>query len=92
MSHIVRMRILVGGRVQKVFFRHTTRKIAHALGLSGWVKNEGEDVLCEAQGERVMTEQFVLFMMRGPRLSRVKKISVEFIEPIPDEKGFQITG
>lgn len=91
MPPTTRIRIEVSGRVQKVFFRHTTKKIAGTLGLSGWVKNQGDgQVLCEAQGERILAEQFVLFLMRGPRLARVEKLSIEFIDPVLGEEGFQI--
>lgn len=85
------MRIEVSGRVQNVFFRHTAQKIAKALGLTGWVKNAPDgSVLCEVQGERIMTEQFVSFAIRGPRLAEVKKVMLEYIDLDSEEKRFEI--
>ncbi len=50
---LVRVRMVVDGRVQGVFFRDFTRQRARALGVMGWVRNlvdgrveallEGED-------------------------------------------------
>ena len=34
-----RIHLWVSGRVQGVFFRATTREVAVALGLRGWVRN-----------------------------------------------------
>jgi acylphosphatase len=35
----IRTRIIVEGRVQGVFFRENTRRKAHELGVTGWVRN-----------------------------------------------------
>lgn len=88
---MVRLHIQIGGKVQKVFFRHTAKKIADVLGLTGWVRNVPEDsVQCEVQGERIMVEQFVSFVLRGPRFAEVKKVTLEYIDVLPDEKAFII--
>jgi len=34
-----RVRVRILGRVQGVFFRYNTRKIAERLGIKGWVRN-----------------------------------------------------
>jgi acylphosphatase len=36
---MVRRRVIVHGRVQGVFFRDTTRRMAQSRGVSGWVRN-----------------------------------------------------
>jgi len=46
-----RIRVIFGGHVQGVGFRATTRTFAHALALTGWVRNEQDGtVLAEIQG------------------------------------------
>ena len=36
---LARVRVIVDGRVQGVYFRENTRRRADALGLAGWVRN-----------------------------------------------------
>ena len=50
---LARLRMLVHGRVQGVFFRHAAAEQARELGLRGWVKNlPGGDVEIVAEGPR----------------------------------------
>lgn len=89
---MIRLHITVSGKVQKVFFRHTAKKIADALALSGWVRNmPDESLLCEVQGERVLADQFIAFILHGPMLSEVRKVCIEFIPVIEKEQDFRIT-
>ncbi|MEK7181902.1 MAG: acylphosphatase [Patescibacteria group bacterium] len=90
MPSVIRFHIEIEGKVQGVFFRHTAQKIAQSLGLTGWVKNAGEKVICEAQGEQVLVEQFILFALHGPRLSTVEKVLLEPMEPFAREEEFSI--
>ena len=39
MSDLVRQRVVIHGRVQGVFFRESTRQVAEAAGVAGWVRN-----------------------------------------------------
>lgn len=51
--------ILVSGRVQGVWFRGSTAKVAEALGLVGWVRNLPDGcVEIEAQGPVSKIEEF----------------------------------
>ena len=38
----VRVRVVITGRVQGVFFRDACREHARAEGLAGWVRNRGD--------------------------------------------------
>lgn len=88
---MVRLRITITGRVQNVFFRHTAQKVASDLNLSGWAKNiDTGVVVCEVQGEQILAEQFVSFVLRGPRLAQVEKVTIEYIGELPEEHGFEI--
>jgi acylphosphatase len=52
----IRVRLIIQGRVQGVWFRDSTRREAMSLGVNGWVKNcrDGSvEVLAEGPEERV---------------------------------------
>jgi acylphosphatase len=74
---------VVGGRVQGVFFRATTRDRATALGLSGWVNNRDdgrvEVVVC---GDEASLATFKAWLWDGPSGARVNEVSCQ---PAPDE-------
>lgn len=81
----------ISGKVQQVFFRHTAKKMAESLGLTGCIRNTDHGtVQCEVQGVLILVEQFIAFAVRGPRLAEVKRITMEYIEVVPDEKEFVI--
>jgi acylphosphatase len=70
--------VLVTGRVQGVGFRWFVRERAHALGLSGWVKNRPDgSVELLVSGDLGASEQFLAAVRRGPPHARV-----DAIEPI----------
>ena len=86
----VRKRVAVHGRVQDVFFRDTTRRMAQSRGVTGWVRNR-EDGAVEAafEGEADAVEALVEFARRGPRGAAVER--VEVTEEVPQgEDGFRV--
>lgn len=87
---MTRRRVVVGGRVQGVFFRDTTRRRAEALGVAGWVRNTA-DGMVEAvfEGEPGPVEQMVDFCRQGPGGAEVS--SVEVTDEAPEGlTGFEI--
>ena len=69
---LARLRMLVHGRVQGVFFRHAAAEQALELGLRGWVKNlPGGDVEIVAEGPRRELKILAAWALQGPRLARV---------------------
>ncbi len=64
--------VFVSGKVQRVAFRHSTRKTALALGLTGWAKNlpDGrvEIMLC---GEEDKVHNALKWLHKGPALAKV---------------------
>jgi acylphosphatase len=70
-------RVLVGGRVQGVFFRDSCRQRAIAAGVSGWVRNR-HDGRVEAvfEGSPDAVEQLVAWCRRGPRRAEVRGVEV----------------
>ncbi len=52
--------VRVTGRVQGVWFRDNTKKIADSLGIAGWVRNEENgSVLIAAEGEKKNLQKFL---------------------------------
>jgi acylphosphatase len=81
---------VVGGQVQGVFFRDTTRRRAEAAGVAGWVRNTRDgEVEAVFEGEPAAVEALVEFARRGP--SRAEVTSVQVTEEDPEGLvGFEI--
>ena len=63
-----RVRIIVHGRVQGVFYRAQTVDIATDSNLKGWVKNRDDGkVEVVAEGERLDLERLTEWCRRGPK-------------------------
>lgn len=68
-------RIIIFGRVQGVFFRHSAQIIARKLSLTGWVRNaEGGSVEAVVQGGKNDIEKFIEWCRKGPALARVERV------------------
>ncbi len=79
MSLQKRVRVVISGLVQGVFFRDSTRRRAEALGVTGWVRNVGYDTVeAVAEGDRAKVERFIEMMIEGPRASRVDESRIEW--------------
>ncbi len=78
----VRRRVIVSGRVQGVFFRDTTRRLARQHGVGGWVRNNWDGTV-EAvfEGDRDAVERLVRFCHEGPRGAHVERVEVDEEEP-----------
>jgi acylphosphatase len=89
---VTRRRVIVRGRVQGVFFRDTTRRMAESRGVAGWVRNR-EDGAVEAafEGEPEAVEALVRFAREGPRGADVDHVEV-YDEPVEGLRGFSISG
>ena len=84
-----RIIIKVYGKVQGVFFRYTTRKIARNLGLTGTVKNMPDgSVFIEAEGPEEKLNDLLKFAKKGPEQARVDKIEFEFAVPKNESQKF----
>ena len=91
MDHAVR-RFLVFGKVQGVYFRHSTRIEARRLGLRGVARNLPDgSVEVVAHGAASGLEELRMWLQRGP--SEAKVAEVREIEPEPAAaapEGFNI--
>ena len=85
-----RARVVVGGFVQGVGFRASTRARASSLGLAGWVANRGDgSVEAVFEGERDRVESMLDWCGRGPAGSRVDQVEADWEEP-RGEIGFRV--
>ena len=89
---IRRRQILITGRVQGVGFRPAVFKIAHALGLYGFVYNDTKGVTVELQGGEEKIAEF-LARLRGddkPPMAEIKSCEAVDIAVIENENKFII--
>ncbi len=87
---LTRHRIEVTGVVQGVGFRPHIARLAYACGLSGWVRNTGDGVRIEVQGDEASIGRFEIeFIAQAPPLARIEQTSVTTIDPV-SAAGFTI--
>lgn len=76
-----KVKVIVSGQVQGVWFRASTYKKAVELGINGYVRNLiNGDVEFVAEGEESKVEKLIEWAKRGPELAHVEKIKVEVLE------------
>ena len=74
--------VTVHGRVQGVFFRDTTRRVARSAGVVGWVANEADGtVQVWLEGEATAVEQVLRFVEHGPPEAAVSSVDVRSVQP-----------
>ena len=85
--------LLISGRVQGVFFRHSTFKRAQKIGqLSGWVKNLSDGrVEVLVQGPAEQAEQLVAYCHKGPPAARVDSVDIQNEVPAGDLPDFHVS-
>ena len=87
---MVRVRAVVSGRVQGVFYRQSTLEVARRAGLAGWVHNRGDGkVEAELEGERAAVDRVLAWMAEGPPAAVVMEVDVTDLEPT-GETGFGV--
>jgi acylphosphatase len=71
----IRVRLIIEGRVQGVWFRESARKEAGRLGVYGWVRNRPDgtvEVMIEGPEEKV--RKLVAWCHHGPTSARVTRV------------------
>ena len=82
-------RFIVKGRVQGVFFRDSTRRVAESLGLTGHAVNLPDgDVEVLATGDPDAIARLEAWLQDGPPLSRVTSVEGSDVET-PPPTGFR---
>lgn len=73
----VRVRAVVHGRVQGVFYRDSCRDEARRLGVRGWVRNRADGTVeVVAEGRRERVDQFLTWCRHGPPRATVTGLDV----------------
>ena len=86
-----RVRMLVSGRVQGVFYRATTAERARELGLAGHAKNLADgrvEVIAEGRPDAVSA--LIAFCREGPPAARVAAVEVDELAPTGEWSGFGV--
>jgi len=82
--------VFVSGFVQNVGYRQFVKKIALHAGLTGWVRNLPDGrVESLFSGSRDKIEKITEECWKGPFLSEVKSVDIEWVEE-ENFEGFEI--
>ena len=86
-----RLRIVVHGTVQGVFFRANAEEQARRFNLRGWVMNRSDgSVEILAEGDKEALKRFVEWCSQGPRGAKVEKVDEEWLEATGEFREFGI--
>jgi len=88
-----RLKLLIEGRVQGVYFRASTHEVAQGLQVVGWVRNLADGrVEVLAEGSRDQLDLLLTFCRRGPPNARVDKLEETWTEARGGlGSGFRVT-
>ena len=87
-----RLRIVIHGNVQGVFFRANTEEEARKLGLKGWVRNRsGGSVEVMAEGDKKALQKLLKWCSHGPAGASVDKVEKEWLGATGEFPDFRIT-
>jgi len=87
---VVRIRLLVSGFVQGVWYRESCRREAERAGLAGWASNLADGrVEVVLEGERRAVDEVAGWCRSGPPHARVTDVEV-IDEAVTGERGFRV--
>ena len=86
-----RIRAIISGTVQGVFYRASTQNEAKKLGLTGYARNLSDGTVeVEVQGDSDHIDTLLDWCRQGPPDSNVTRITSEVIARVPGEGVFEI--
>ncbi|MFQ6613466.1 MAG: acylphosphatase [Fidelibacterota bacterium] len=86
-----RISATVTGRVQGVWFRDFTRRVARSLNVSGFVRNQPDGtVYLEAEGSTSDINELMKAVKQGSPLSRVDRVLIQYLPMDGDSSPFEI--
>jgi acylphosphatase len=87
---VTRVRVVVTGRVQGVWFRDSCREQARANGVAGFVRNRADGAVeAEFEGPDAAVARMVAWCREGPPRARVDRVAVEELDPA-GAQGFRV--
>jgi acylphosphatase len=87
-----RVRVIVSGRVQGVFYRATCARLAREASVGGYVRNLSDGrVEAAFEGADEVVERLVRWCRTGPDHARVDEVEVVAERPVGDTT-FQVAG
>ncbi len=90
-DRVVRHRLAVRGIVQGVGFRPFVYRLASALALDGWVRNDAGGVTIEVQGDTPRVQEFARRLeAEAPALARIDAVEMRGCRPESAATGFAI--
>jgi len=91
MTAMIHAQIRVSGQVQGVGFRPFVFRLAHELGLAGWVRNDSEGVEISVEGERPLVMNLIeRLQSEPPVIARVEKVTHDLELSTSGLRGFSI--
>lgn len=92
MPDLARLRAVVHGRVQGVYYRAFTARAAKSLSLKGYVRNMARsgDVEMEAEGERDKLEEMLVKLKAGPPDAMVQSIDTRWSDYTGQYTNFDV--
>jgi len=83
--------VFISGRVQGVYFRAHTQRLAQKLGLRGFVRNLPDGrVEAVFEGEEPQIQEMIRWCHQGPRQARVSQVDVQWEDFQGDFEDFVI--
>ena len=90
MANLLRIDLVISGKVQGVGYRYFLKNKAESLGIRGFVRNERNgSVFAAIQGKSDDLENLVISCYKGPPNSVVKNIE-RILKPLEDFREFRI--
>lgn len=84
-------KITIRGKVQKVFFRASTKAVADQLGVKGFVMNKPDGtVYIEAEGDSFGLDSLMDFLKEGPQDAEVEAVDVDESGTVQGFKNFEV--
>ena len=91
MAGRVRLRMVVSGRVQGVFFRAAAAAQARRLGVCGYARNlDDGTVEIVGEGARPALDQLAAWAQQGPRTARVDDVRLEWSGMLEEFAQFRV--
>jgi acylphosphatase len=86
-----RLRLVISGRVQGVFFRASAVEEARSLGLTGWARNRPDGgVEIVAEGKPASLRMLLAWAHQGPPSARVEQVEEQWGQADGGFSGFSV--